>query len=64
MRKPNQKQQPINNSSANTASTNLFQSISDEQAETIKGGWFPWGGAGDRFYCPTTRKIKEGKLDY
>lgn len=37
MRKPNKKQQSISNFFADT-SADLFQSVSDQQAETIKGG--------------------------
>ncbi len=38
MRKPNQKKQTVNNFSTNTVPTDLFQSVSDKQAETVKGG--------------------------
>jgi len=54
MRKPKQKQQTADNFSADTASADLFQAISDKQAETIKGGLnHEW-----ERYCHTALKVK------
>ena len=51
MRKSNQNEKIVNNI-ADTTSTNLFQPISDEQAETIRGGY------GWERYCHQALKIK------